>query len=511
MTRPKPVLLLILDGWGASQEIKGNAILAAQTPTWDKLIATHPYTEIEGCGETVGLPHGQMGNSEVGHLTIGAGRIVHQDLSKINLAVQDGSFFHNPILRQAFLNAEKTQTAVHVMGLLSPGGVHSHEDHIFALLEHSKHYNCPVYIHAFLDGRDTSPKSAEASLEKLEKIVAALPKAHIATLMGRYYAMDRDNRWDRIERAFNAIVHAKAELHFSSTQQALSHAYAHNLTDEFVLPSIVDAAYSGIQSTDTVLFMNFRSDRARQMSHALSTPDFSGFDRLNFKPIKQLVTLTEYDSTLKAAILFPKTTPKNGLGEYLQTLGLQQLRIAETEKYAHVTFFFNGGVEAPCEGEERILIPSPKVQTYDLKPQMSALEITEHLTQAIASRRFDVIICNFANADMVGHTGNFKATIEAIECLDQCLSKIIASIEAQNGALLITADHGNADCMYETNTDNPHTAHTLAKVPFVYCGSSSLVFKHQVGSLQDVAPTLLHVMGITPPKEMTGVSLLTDA
>lgn len=511
MIRPKPVLLLILDGWGASQETKGNAIHAARTPTWDKLVATHPYMEIEGCGETVGLPHGQMGNSEVGHLTIGAGRIVYQDLTKINLAIKEGSFFSNPVLKHAFENAEKTQTAMHVMGLLSPGGVHSHEDHIFALLEHSKQYHCPVYVHAFLDGRDTLPKSAQASLEKLERIVATLPQARIATLMGRYYAMDRDNRWDRTEQAFNAIVHGKAERQFPSAQLALSHAYEQNLSDEFVLPSLIDASYSGMNATDTVLFMNFRSDRARQLSHALSTPDFSGFNRAHFNPVKHLITLTEYDNTLKAAILFPKTAPKNGLGEYLQTLGLQQLRIAETEKYAHVTFFFNGGIETPFKGEERILVPSPKVKTYDLKPQMSAIEITDHLIDAIASNHFDAIICNFANADMVGHTGNLQATIEAIECLDHCLSRIIASIEAQNGALLITADHGNADCMFEANTDNPHTAHTLAKVPFIYCGSAPLNFKKQAGSLQDVAPTLLHVMGLSPPKEMTGVSLLRDA
>lgn len=508
MNRPKPVLLLVLDGWGVSQSPRGNAIYQAHTPHWDRLIAKYPYMEIEGCGETVGLPDGQIGNSEVGHLTLGAGRIIYQDLTKINRAVEDRSFFEIPKLHQAFAHAQDTKHAVHIMGLLSPGGVHSHEDHILALLEHSKQYTCTVYVHAFLDGRDTLPKSALSSIQKLQRAVAHTPHAAIATVMGRFYAMDRDKRWERTLSAYEAIVQAKTSRQSNSAEQALLSAYDSGLTDEFVLPTLVDAEYPGVQPQDTVIFMNFRADRARQLCHALHSSAFNGFTRQNRPALHELITLTQYDDTLTATILFPKESPKNVLGEYLQSLKLRQLRIAETEKYAHVTFFFNGGIEQPFQGEERILIPSPKVATYDMQPEMNAPQLTESLIDAIYSQKFDVIICNFANADMVGHTGNFDAAVKAVSCLDSCLGKILAAIEQTDGAALITADHGNVECMYEADNQNPHTAHTLSKVPFVYFGRTPLAPQPIAGSLQDIAPTLLTIMGLPIPTEMTGKPLL---
>lgn len=509
MKKIKPTLLLILDGWGASKEIRGNAILAANTPNWDKLIAHHPYTEIEGCGDTVGLPDGQMGNSEVGHLTMGAGRVLYQDLTKINHAILNRSFFKIDALQTAFSQMAQKNQAVHILGLLSPGGVHSHEEHLFAVLEFSRQFDCPVYIHAFLDGRDTPPKSALASMEKLEALLDKLPNAQLASIMGRFYGMDRDRRWDRVQAAFDTIAHHTADKHFATGSEALHFYFAQDITDEFIPPSLIGKPCPSVTSEDTVLFMNFRSDRARQLSHALTDVNFKEFDRKSFTSVN-LITLTEYDKTLPATVLFPKERPKNVLGEFFQDQWLTQLRIAETEKYAHVTFFFNGGLEEPFKGEDRILIPSPKVKTYDEKPEMSAIEITDRLIDAIESNRYDVIICNFANADMVGHTGNFKATVQAIECLDQCIGRILSAIEQKQGAALITADHGNADCMLETHTNNPHTAHTLAKVPLVYYGKTPFTFINNNGSLQDVAPTLLALLGLTPPKEMTGKSLLKE-
>lgn len=508
MKRPKPVLLLILDGWGASEDSHGNAIKQANTPTWDRLIKNYPYSEIEGCGKYVGLPHGQIGNSEVGHLTMGAGRVIHQDLAKINHALEDGSFFKNQTLVGALEAAEKENHAIHLMGLLSPGGVHSHEDHIFAVLTLSKEYDCPVYVHAFLDGRDTSPKSALDSLSRLENKLLETPNARLATLMGRYYAMDRDKRWDRVQSAFDAIVHHQAPAEFDNAKLAIESYYEQEITDEFIPPSLIDKQYPGIRANDAVLFMNFRADRARQLCHALTNQDFAEFDRSDYVPIRHLITLTNYDDTLPAKIIYEKESLVNVFGEHLQNLGLKQLRLAETEKYAHVTFFFNGGTETPFAGEHRHLISSPKVKTYDLKPEMSAQEVCDYLVEAIHSGDYDAIICNFANADMVGHTGNFEATIEAIECLDNCLSKILNALKEKNGAALITADHGNADCMFAPGTNDPHTAHTLAKVPFVYYGNQNFEIAEQSGSLQDIAPSLLYVMSLDKPPEMTGQSLL---
>lgn len=510
MPKKKPALLLILDGWGASDNPNGNAIFHANTPNWDRILSRYPNCTIEGCGSAVGLPEGQIGNSEVGHLTMGSGRIIHQDLSRINHAIQDGSFFHSSVLKQAFKEAQSRSTAVHIMGLLSPGGVHSHEDHIQALLQMTNDYQCPIYVHAFLDGRDTPPKCATTSLEKLSNQLEQLPHAHLATVVGRYYAMDRDKRWDRVASAFDAIVFGKAETHTTSISQLINQNYEKDVTDEFMPPCAMLPNYPGIQQQDTVIFMNFRADRARQICHALTDSHFEHFDRGSYQPVQKLVTLTQYDDTLDADVIYPKSPPINTLGAFLSDHHYRQLRIAETEKYAHVTFFFNGGVEEPSPNEERILIPSPKVRTYDLKPEMSAHEVCDRLIEAISSQAYDVIICNFANADMVGHTGSFSATIQAIEVLDDCLGRIVDALQKHNGSALITADHGNADCMFADDPNNPHTAHTMAKVPFVYVGADQFECISKAGSLQDIAPTLLYIMDLTPPPEMTGQSLLKE-
>lgn len=511
MTTPKPVLLLILDGWGASQNLEGNAIHAAQTPNWDRLQAEFPYSELEGCGEVVGLPSGQIGNSEVGHLTMGAGRIVPQDLTKIDQAIKDESFFQNSVLQEAFQKAQQKQSAVHIMGLCSSGGVHSHQAYIFACLNLLKHYDVPVFVHAFLDGRDVAPKCAESSLQALETECEKYSSAKLATVCGRFYAMDRDQRWDRIQKAYNAITQNAAEYTAQSGVQALKAAYERGETDEFVSPTLtLSDAYPGLNKNDQVVFMNFRADRARQLCFSLTAEDFKGFKQTQSIPSTDLYTLTEFDTALNANVIYPKEQPRNVLGQILESAGMTQLRIAETEKYAHVTFFFNGGREAPFNGEDRVLIPSPKVKTYDLKPEMSAKELTHALIEAVHSKQYDVIICNYANADMVGHTGDFSATIEAIECLDKCLSEICQTLTSVGGEALITADHGNADCMFEPGTQNPHTAHTLSRVPLIYFGQQPLAFKKHAGSLQDVAPTLLKILGKTAPKEMSGESLLTD-
>jgi len=510
MPNTKPALLLVLDGWGIGSKEKGNAIHTAHTPTWDRLSETSAYTEISACGEVVGLPANQIGNSEVGHLTMGAGRTILQDLTRIDLAIKSKKFFANSKLRAAFQHAQNNHSAVHIMGLLSLGGVHSHINHILAALTLSQEFKIPIYIHAFLDGRDTAPKSAEESIQNLLVQLKNLPNTQLATVCGRFYAMDRDNRWERIESAYRLIVQGQAPYSASNGMEALIKAYARGETDEFVQATLVQENYPGLKANDSVLFMNFRSDRARQLSYALTTSTFEHFSRPVLLPNKNLYTLTEYDPNLKAQIIFPKLQPVNVLGEYLEKQNMTQLRIAETEKYAHVTFFFNGGKEVPFQNEERILIPSPQVKTYDLQPQMNAELLTTSLVQAIQSQKYDVIICNYANADMVGHTGNFPATVAAIECLDKCMKKIIQALDSVDGEALITADHGNADCMLEPETQKPHTAHTLAPVPFIYYGSQKLRFKSVSGSLKDIAPTLLYLLGKIPPTEMTGQSLLTS-
>lgn len=511
MKRCKPVVLLILDGWGHRPNGADNAIHAAHTPTWDKLIKNYPHTLISGCGEDVGLPMGQMGNSEVGHLTMGAGRVIYQDLTLVTKKIRDKEFFQNPVLLNAFKRARETNKAVHVMGLLSPGGVHSHEDHLFACLEMAKQNGAlPLYVHAFLDGRDTPPQSAKQSLEKLEQELKKT-NCQLASISGRYYAMDRDKRWERVEVAYNAIVYGQSAFHAKSGLDALGQAYARKETDEFVKPTCIineNQQPITIQSGDIVIYMNFRADRARALTYAMTSPDFDGFSRGNYPTLGEFVSLTEYDKSLKTSIVFKPQVHQNVLGEYLQNQHLTQLHLAETEKYAHVTFFFNGGIETPFHGEERILIPSPKVATYDLKPEMSANEITQALVENILQKKFDFIVCNYANADMVGHTGNFEATQKAIETLDHCLAEVMDALEIADGEALITSDHGNAECMHDNETGQAHTAHTTNLVPLIYLGKQKVQFKDGIGTLSQVAPTLLYLMHLEKPIDMTADSLL---
>jgi 2,3-bisphosphoglycerate-independent phosphoglycerate mutase len=505
MPRPKPVLLLILDGWGHRENRDHNAVAAAHLPNWRRLLAEYPHTLVDTFGEHVGLPDGQMGNSEVGHMNIGAGRIVWQELTRIDKAIRDGAFFDNAALNAACDAAIGASATLHVMGLASPGGVHSSDQHILAMLELAARRRVPhVRVHAFLDGRDTPPKSARVTLQKLMAKCAELPDARIASVSGRYYAMDRDKRWDRVERAWNAVVEGRAEYHAPDAPAALDAAYARGETDEFVLPTVIDPAQP-MHDGDAVVFMNFRADRARQLSHALLDADFSGFTRARRPALSAFVSLTEYEKGLPVtAVAYAPQSLDNTLGEYLASLGLSQLRIAETEKYAHVTFFFSGGREAPFPGEERILIPSPKVATYDLKPEMSAPEVTAALVEAIRARRFDFIVCNLANADMVGHSGKLDAAVKAAEAIDVALGKLTAAIVESGGEMLISADHGNLEQM-QADDGQPHTQHTVGPVPLVYVGRKATL---EHGALSDLAPTVLAVMGLPQPREMSGRSLV---
>ena len=507
----KPVILLIFDGWGYKNNGEGNAIAQAFTPNWDKLIQTCPHTTLSGCGLDVGLPEGQMGNSEVGHLTMGAGRVIYQDLTLISKEIKEGGFFQNSVLINAFKRAKETQKAIHLTCLLSPGGVHSHEDHLFAALEMAKAHEAPfVYVHAFLDGRDTPPQSAKASILKLDTVLKKT-NATLATVSGRYYAMDRDNRHERVKLAYDAIVFGMSEYHAKDGLEALQNAYDRKETDEFVKPTCIENTHQTpvqINDGDTVIYMNFRADRARALSVAMTDKTFNGFERGNMPALSEFITLTQYDKNLKTSVIYPPKDHKNVLGEYLQNNQLTQLHLAETEKYAHVTFFFNGGVEKPFTGEERVLIPSPKVATYDLKPEMSAYELSAELVKHILAQKFDFIVCNFANADMVGHTGNLPATVKAIEVLDECLGHIVNALKSVDGQMLITSDHGNAECMLDDHSGQPHTAHTLSMVPLVYVGSESYQFKNENGTLSDIAPTLLKLLRLPQPSEMTGLCLL---
>nr|WP_235528411.1 2,3-bisphosphoglycerate-independent phosphoglycerate mutase [Candidatus Berkiella aquae] len=513
MSRPKPVVLLIFDGWGwyEPHEQAGNAILAAKTPNWDRLLAQAPHTVLSASGEDVGLPDGQMGNSEVGHLTLGSGRTIYQDLTRITKSIEKGEFFQNSTLKEAFNKAATEQKSIHLMALLSAGGVHSHEDHLFAAIQMAAQNHCSqIYIHAFLDGRDTPPQSAKASLEKLQEVIAKTPGAKLASVSGRYYAMDRDKRWERVKLAYDAIVYGQSPFVASSGIEALELAYLRAETDEFVKPTCIVSPHETpvtVQTGDVVVYMNFRSDRARALAYALTSPEFNGFERGNYPQLGEFVGLTEYDSSLNVKVAFAPQTHRNGLGEYLQNQGLSQLRLAETEKYAHVTFFFNGGVEKPFLKEDRVLIPSPKVTTYDQEPQMSAYPLTEKLIEGITSLKYDCIVCNYANADMVGHTGDFTAAVGAIQTLDICLGKILAALDSVGGCALITSDHGNAECMIDSETHQPHTAHTTSLVPLVYYGKEHLHFMAD-GKLSDVTPTLLQLMGLPKPSEMTGHSLI---
>ncbi|MGX5915446.1 2,3-bisphosphoglycerate-independent phosphoglycerate mutase [Aliidiomarina sp. Khilg15.8] len=502
----KTLALLILDGWGVREDAPDNAIAAAHTPVLDNLYATCPHTLVDGSGLAVGLPDGQMGNSEVGHVNLGAGRIVYQDLTRIGKAIEDGSFNQNAVLSAAVTKAKEADGHVHIMGLLSPGGVHSHEDHMLAMVRMAAAQGAKdIVVHGFLDGRDTPPRSAAPSIARFEALFSELGKGRFGSLCGRYFAMDRDNRWDRIERAYRLLTEAHTDLHFDKAAQALEAAYQREESDEFVQPSWI-GAQTPISDGDAVIFMNFRADRARELTQAFTDRDFDRFERKATPKLADFVMLTEYAATLKAPTAFPPESLNNVLGEWLAKHDRTQLRISETEKYAHVTFFFSGGREEEYEGERRVLIPSPDVATYDMKPEMSSEELTDALVEAIDKSEYDVIICNYPNGDMVGHTGNFDAAVKACEAVDRSVGRVVEALKKQGGECLITADHGNAEQMADAGTGQSHTAHTSMPVPFIYVGRDAIPVDG--GRLSDVAPTMLHLLGITQPTEMTGRTLM---
>lgn len=509
----KTSLLLILDGWGHREETEYNAIHAADSPNWDRLWQDRAHTLVDTSGLSVGLPAGQMGNSEVGHMNLGAGRVVYQSLTRIDKDIESGDFDENPVLTAAIDRAVQSDTALHVFGLLSPGGIHSHEDQIIAMLELALRRGAEtLYLHAFLDGRDTPPRSAEASLLRAEKLLRDSGKGRIASIVGRFYAMDRDQRWDRVQPAYELLTEGKAEFTHADSRSALQAAYARDEDDEFVQATKIQAEDDPdalIGDGDVVVFMNFRADRAREITRAFVDDDFDGFERRERPLLGEFVMLTEYAADIDAACAYPPEKLDNVFGAYLASQGKTQLRIAETEKYAHVTFFFNGGREEPFENEDRELIPSPKVKTYDLQPEMSAVELTDKLVEAIESGRYDAIICNYANGDMVGHTGDFEASVKAVEAVDRCLGRIVSAIESNGGNLLVTADHGNVEMMVDPKTGQPLTSHTNGPVPLVYVGGGELEFRGE-GSLCDLAPTMLFLMGLEVPKEMTGQVLLAE-
>jgi 2,3-bisphosphoglycerate-independent phosphoglycerate mutase len=506
------VVLSILDGFGYSLDKEYNAIAMANTPCWNKMQMDYPMTLLECSGSAVGLPDDQMGNSEVGHVHIGTGRYVPQDLSKVNDAIKDGSFFSNPVLCRAVDLAKEKDKALHIPGLLSPGGVHSHEDQILAMVELAARRGLrKIYVHVFLDGRDVPPKSAASSIELLEAKFRELGVGRIASIEGRFYAMDRDNRWDRVKAAYDLIAKGEASVHADSALKGLESAYNRGETDEFVLPTAIFGADDkpvALDPEDSIVFMNFRADRAREISQAITAKTFTAFDRGRAAHKGYFCTLTEYHQDFDYDVAFLSTDLKNGLGEVLSKLGMTQLRLAETEKYAHVTFFFNGGTDAPFPGEDRILVPSPKVRTYDLQPEMKAAEVTDHLIDAITGGKYDVIICNYANCDMVGHTGIIDAAILAVEAVDASLQRIVEALQSINGRMLLTADHGNIEQMIDKKTGQPHTAHTTNPVPLVYVGGDRPLASG--GSLADIAPTMLAILGIEQPIEMTGRSLITS-
>jgi len=509
----KPTVLIVLDGWGYREDTRDNAIANGNTPVWDRLWSSAPHTLISASGSDVGLPGGQMGNSEVGHMSLGAGRVIYQNISRIDQAIADGSFFDNPVYTDAVDKAVAGGGAVHLFGLLSTGGVHSHEEQIFAALRLAAGRGARrVYLHAFLDGRDTLPRSAAPSLARAEAVFKELGCGGIASICGRYFAMDRDNRWDRIERAYRLLTEGVAAHRYPDAATALAAAYARDESDEFVAPTAIcgdgDAPVV-VADGDAVLFMNFRADRARQLTRAFIQPGFSDFQRAVVPRLAAFVTTTEYAADIPAPCAFPPQSLDNVLGDYLAQRGLTQLRIAETEKYAHVTFFFSGGREELFPGEERVLVSSPDVATYDLKPEMSAPEVTDRMVEAIRSGRYDLIVCNYANGDMVGHTGVYAAAVKAVEALDACLGRVIAALQEVGGQALITADHGNCEQMLDYESGQHHTQHTTDLVPLVYVGPRATGLKDKGGILADVAPTLLALMGIDKPAQMSGTSLLT--
>lgn len=505
----KPVMLLILDGWGYREKItKDNAIEQGHTPNWHHLLETCPHCFVETSGYDVGLPEGQMGNSEVGHTNLGAGRVVMQDLPKIDLAIKEGTLEKNPTLVEMINKLKETKGTCHLMGLMSPGGVHSHQKHIEAMCRILQKNGIKVDVHAFLDGRDTPPQSAQGFLAEFENNIKDLSDVKLATISGRFYAMDRDKRWDRVEKAYNNIVLADGKR-FTTTDEAIAASYAEGVTDEFVIPAVI-GDYQGAADGDTVLMINFRADRAREILYALGDKEFNGFERKKIVNFAMLVGMVEYsvDHQRFMRTIFAPEALTNIFGEVVANHGLTQLRIAETEKYAHVTFFFNGGEEKEFKGEERILINSPKVATYDLKPEMSVYEVTAALTDVIEKQKYDVIICNFANGDMVGHTGIMDAALKAVAAVDDCLGKVMKAIKDVNGVLLVTADHGNAEKMLDETTGEPYTAHTVGKVQAVLYNAKPEVKAMKDGRLADIAPTLLSLMNIEKPEEMTGNSLI---
>jgi 2,3-bisphosphoglycerate-independent phosphoglycerate mutase len=505
--RSRPAVLCILDGWGCRPDADDNAITRAHPENFRRMLAECPHATLATSGRAVGLPAGQMGNSEVGHMNIGAGRIVVQDLPRIDDAIADHSFAARPVLRDLIAKAKTASGTVHVLGLVSPGGVHSHQDHIVALIRAIAETGLPVRVHAFLDGRDTPPRSAQGFLRLFEQAIAGIPDACIATVSGRYYAMDRDRRWDRVAKAYAAIVSAEGPRS-ANADAVIAESYQKDVGDEFVIPTVI-GDYHGMKDGDAFVFANFRADRARELSTALVDPAFDGFPRNKQIAFSAAAGMTEYSEPLSAFMgaLFPPESLHATLGELVADLGLKQLRIAETEKYAHVTFFLNGGREEPFPGEDRILVPSPHVATYDQQPEMSAFEVTDRLEAAIASDKYDLIVVNYANADMVGHTGIFAAAEEAIDAIDVCLGRLRAAVEEAGGALLVTADHGNAEMMRDPETGEPHTAHTTFDVPIIVVGAKESL-KISPGRLADVAPTLLDLMGLEKPQEMAGHSLI---
>ncbi len=500
-----PVALIVMDGWGiGDMQDPNNAVAIAKTPVIDGLLAKYPNTQLRCSGEAVGLPDGQMGNSEVGHTNIGAGRVVYQELTRITKAIREGDFFKNPVFLDVISAVKAKKGALHLMGLLSDGGVHSHNQHLYALLKLAKEQGLEkVYVHAFLDGRDVPPSSAAGYAAELEKEIQAIGAGQIATVEGRYYAMDRDKRWDRVEKAYQAIASGNG-VKASHAVKAIEDSYAAGVTDEFVIPAVI-GDYKGMESGDGVIFFNFRPDRARELTHAFTDDTFAGFARREELSLA-FATMTQYEAGMQAKIAYAPQSLHNTLGEIIQKEGMTQLRIAETEKYAHVTFFFNGGVEEPYTGEDRILVSSPKVASYDLQPEMSAVEVTDKVVEAIASKKYDFIILNYANGDMVGHTGVLSAAVKAVETVDQSVGRFVDAIRAVGGTVCITADHGNAELMVDPETKEPFTAHTTNLVPFIVV-SDTVKSLHQ-GALCDIAPTMLTLAGVKVPEEMTGTSLI---
>ncbi|MEH6577351.1 MAG: 2,3-bisphosphoglycerate-independent phosphoglycerate mutase [Amphritea sp.] len=513
-TKKSTSVLLILDGWGCREETTSNAIAQANTPNWDRLVDEHPSTQVLTSGAAVGLPDGQMGNSEVGHMNIGAGRVIYQNFTRINKAISDGSFSTNPRLCDALKSTQARSGALHIMGLLSPGGVHSHEEHFKAVFDLACEKGIQsIYFHLFLDGRDTPPRSAKNSIEFINSAIEKAGKGQIASLCGRYYAMDRDQRWDRTEDTYRLIVEGQGKHQYESALVALDAAYeARNENDEFVQPTAINNADANpitASSDDTLIFMNFRPDRARQLTQAFVDSNLDKSWQSHVHPKDRFLTLTHYSDNLDVQVLFPSKKVENSLGEHLSHLGMTQLRIAETEKYAHVTYFFNGGKEQPFKGEDRILVPSPDVATYDLQPEMNCQDVTEKLVAAINSQTYDLIVCNYANGDMVGHSGNLEAAIKAVEAVDSCLGQVVPAVKEINGNCIITADHGNVELMHDPKTGAPHTSHTNLPVPLILISEAKRKLISSKGVLADIAPTLLDLMGLEKPEDISGTSLLS--